>query len=91
MKNKRIKRFDLSHSKPRLREHVQQLYSTCQLMDFDKIISPELFVIKKIKTKEEEILDMLTKIEIVFVLKINFHFIIIQMEYIMILIKKLCL
>ena len=67
MKNKRIKRFDLSHSKPRLREHVQQLYSTCQLMDFDKIISPEIFVIKKIKTKEEEILDMLTKIEIVIV------------------------
>ena len=66
-KYKRIKRFDLSHSKPRLKEHVQQLYSTCQLMDFDKIISPEIFTIKKIKTKEEEILDMLTKIEIVIV------------------------
>ena len=67
IKNNRIKRFDFSHSKPRLKEHVQQLYSTCQLMDFDKIISPELFVIKKIKTKEEEILDMLTRIEIVIV------------------------
>ena len=67
IKNNRIKRFDFSHSKPRLKEHVQQLYSTCQLMDFDKIISPEIFVIKKIKTKEEEILDMLTRIEIVIV------------------------
>ena len=66
-KYKRIKRFDLSHSKPRLKDHIQQLYSTCQLMDMDKIISPEMFVIKKIKTKEEEILDMLTKIEIVIV------------------------
>ena len=70
-KNKSKKRktiFEIKsiHLKPKLEETIQKLFKTCQLISLDKIIDPEIFLNnRKLKTKEEELLEILTKIEIV--------------------------
>ena len=70
-KNKSKKRktiFEIKsiHLKPKLEDTIQKLFKTCQLISLDKIIDPEIFLNnRKLKTKEEELLEILTKIEIV--------------------------
>ena len=64
--NKKIMRKTLYlNTSLNLKEHIQYLYKTCQLINLEKIIAPEILINKKIKTKEEELLDMLSKIELV--------------------------
>ena len=51
--------------KSKLEDKIKTVYLTCQEVDFDKIISPELIPNRKNTTKEEELIDLLSKIELV--------------------------
>ena len=53
------------HYKPNLEEKIKQVYLTCQELDLEKIISPEIFPKRKNNTKEEELIEFLSKIEFV--------------------------
>ena len=65
-KRKTIFEVKSIHLKPKLQDTIQKLFKTCQLISLDKIIDPEIFLNnRKLKTKEEELLEILTKIEIV--------------------------
>ena len=65
-KRKKILEIKSIHSKLKLEDSIQKLFKTCQLISLDKIINPDLFLNnRKLKSKEEELLEILTKIEIV--------------------------
>ena len=67
-RRKTIYDFDnnkLYNYKANLEDKIKTVYLTCQEVDFDKIISPELIPNRKNTTKEEELIDLLSKIELV--------------------------
>ena len=53
------------HYKPNLEERIKTVFKTCQEINLDKIISPDIFNKRKNNTKEEELIEFLSKIELV--------------------------
>ena len=53
------------HYKPNLEERIKTVFKTCQEINLDKIISPDIFNKRKNNTKEEELIEFLSKIEFV--------------------------
>ena len=67
-RRKTIYDFDnnkLYNYKANLEDKIKSVYLTCQEVNLDKIISIELIPIRKNTTKEEELIDLLSKIELV--------------------------
>ena len=64
---KRTSLYNIKNTKikSKLSDNIKKIYHTCELLNLEKILDPEIFISKRIKTKEEELLDMLNKIEYV--------------------------
>ena len=52
--------------KKKLYDHILTVYNTSTKIPLSEAINPNVLTIKKINTKEEEMMDMLSKIEIIF-------------------------
>ena len=51
--------------KKKLYAHILKVYNTCSKIPLNEAINPDVLSMKKINTKEEEMMDMLSKIEII--------------------------
>ena len=60
-----IEKSSVGVKKKKLYAHIIKVYNTCSKIPLNEAINPDILTIKKINTKEEEMMDLLSKIEII--------------------------